>query len=84
MGQLPVHQGLYGKLVLGPRTELYLLRDDPSETKDLATANPTKVAELKQALDKFLADTNAVLPKQNPAFQPDNADWWQTGTAARE
>ncbi len=33
------------------RDELYNLRDDPAETKDVAAANPAVVAELKQLLN---------------------------------
>jgi len=33
----------FGKLVLGPRTELYHLTDAPSETRDLAAEQPGRV-----------------------------------------
>jgi len=75
-GQLPVHEGLYGKLLLGPRTELFNLAVDPSETKDLAAAQPARVQELSAALDRFLVETKARLPQPNPAFSPDDPNWW--------
>ena len=83
-GRLPTHQELYGELVLGPRTELYNLRDDPGEAKDHAATNPAKAAELKQALDTFLADTHAALPGKNPAFDPSDANWWKVGNGLNE
>ena len=52
------------------RWELYNLRDDVSETKDLAGERPEKVRELNALLDGFLRDTGAVLPKRNPDYRP--------------
>ena len=45
----------YGKLVTGPRTELYNLRDDISETRDLAATQPAKARELRAALDALVS-----------------------------
>jgi arylsulfatase A len=64
----------YGKLVVGPRTELYNLRDDLSETRDLATTKPDEAKELRAALDRWLADTGAGFPTKNPDFH--EATWW--------
>jgi hypothetical protein len=64
----------HGKLVLGPRTELYNLRDDVSETRDLAAANPAKARELRAALDTWWQDVGAKFPTQNPDF--DERRWW--------
>lgn len=59
--------------------ELYNLRDDLSETNNLAAAEPQKVRELDALIDGFLADTKALLPRPNPAYDP-NAKllegWW--------
>jgi uncharacterized sulfatase len=76
-GQLPVHEGLYGRLVLGARTELYNVASDVSETHDVAVAEPARVKELSAALDAFLAETKARLPQPNPAFRADDPDWWR-------
>ncbi len=65
----------YGKLLLGPRTELYRLADDPGETRDLAAAEPAKARELKAALEAWWRDTGATFPTRNPAY--DEASWWQ-------
>ncbi|MBM3860034.1 MAG: sulfatase [Verrucomicrobia bacterium] len=50
--------------------ELYNLRDDLSETKDLAAAQPARVKELDALIDAFLADTGALYPIPNPAYKP--------------
>lgn len=50
--------------------ELYNLRDDLSETKNLASAMPDKVAELDARIDGFLKDTGALVPKPNPNYKP--------------
>ena len=76
-GQLPVHGGLYGRLVLGARTELYHISSDVSEARDVAALEPARVKELSGALDTFLAETNARLPQPNPAFRAGNPEWWR-------
>lgn len=50
--------------------ELYNLRDDMGETRDLAKEQPERVKTLRAKLDGFLRDTGAVLPKPNPAYDP--------------
>lgn len=64
---------LYGKLTLGPRWELYDLKDDPSETRDLASQQPAKLAELKRRLEAWWKETGAMPPTKNPNF--DAAKW---------
>lgn len=55
-----------------PRSqELYNLREDVSESKDLAAAMPEKVQELNILIDGFLKDTGATYPRPNPAYNPD-------------
>jgi len=48
--------------------ELYNLRDDLGETKNLATPMPDKVKQLDALIDGFLA-TGEVVPKPNPAYR---------------
>jgi arylsulfatase A-like enzyme len=59
---------------LGPdradKLELYNLRDDLSETTDLAARNPAKTAEFNALITAFLRDTEAVVPAPNPAYDP--------------
>ena len=49
------------------RLELYNLRDDLSETKNLATANPEKTRELHTRLLAWRADIKAPMPTKNEA-----------------
>ncbi len=59
---------------LGPdradKLELYNLRDDLSETRNVAAQNPAKAAELNALITQFLRDTDAVVPALNPAYDP--------------
>jgi hypothetical protein len=50
------------------RYELYNLRDDLSETKNLADAQPVRLKELDALIEGFLKDTAAVVPGPNPAY----------------
>ncbi len=50
--------------------ELYNLREDLSESKNLAENSPGKVKELDAMIDDFLKDTGATFPKPNPAYRP--------------
>ncbi len=55
----------------GPeRFELYHLKDDISESNDLAGQKPDKVKALNGKLTTWLKDTNAKLPKPNPDYTP--------------
>jgi hypothetical protein len=44
------------------------LKNDVSETNNLALINPEKVKELKKLLDKWRKDTNAQIPSPNPNY----------------
>jgi arylsulfatase A-like enzyme len=50
------------------RLELYNLKDDVGERHDLAQKMPEKVRELNALITRFLADTKAVIPVLNPAY----------------
>jgi arylsulfatase A-like enzyme len=50
--------------------ELYNLREDLSESKNLAEAMPEKVKEMNALIDAFLTDTGATYPRPNPAYKP--------------
>ena len=52
------------------RFELYNLKDDLGETRNLADVQPQRVQELDRLIDSFLRDTGAVLPTKNPNFDP--------------
>ena len=49
--------------------ELYNLRDDPSERRDLAKQMPDRAAELRQRLHARRDAVGAALPTPNPDFQ---------------
>lgn len=52
------------------RYELYNLREDLGETRNLAATMPEKVKELDGLIEAFLKETGAVLPRPNPAYNP--------------
>ena len=72
----------YGKLVLGPRTELYNLKDDPGETHDLAQVRPQKTRNLLRRLEIWRKDVGAKTPTENPAFDP--KEWWRGASEGTE
>lgn len=53
--------------------ELFNLRDDLGETKNLAADKPELARELNALITKFLADTEAVVPIRNPNYNSDAA-----------
>lgn len=79
-GQLPsasVRQGDW-KLIryfhdgphLEDRFELYNLREDLGESKNLAASQPVRVKEMNEMLSGFLKNSQAVVPGPNPAYNP--------------
>ena len=52
------------------RFELYNLREDLGETKNLAAQHPDMVKELNAMISRFLEDTKAIVPKPNPSYDP--------------
>jgi arylsulfatase A-like enzyme len=59
----------------GKEAELFNLTNDPGEQHNLARANPAKVAELKDLLRNFRADTEALMPTTNPAAKSPFNKW---------
>jgi hypothetical protein len=55
------------------RFELYNLKDDLGESKNLAAEKPELVRELSELISGFLRDTEAVVPVRNPAYDPNAA-----------
>lgn len=49
--------------------ELFNLKADLGESKNLAESQPAKVKELDALIDGFLKDTGATYPRPNPAFK---------------
>ena len=52
------------------RFELYNLKDDVGETQNRAAEKPEVVRELGDLISGFLQDTDAVIPKLNPNYDP--------------
>jgi arylsulfatase A-like enzyme len=50
--------------------ELYNLKTDIGETKNLATEMPDRVEELDALIDTFVKETGALYPQPNPAYKP--------------
>tara|TARA_R110002049_G_scaffold2750_2_gene21553 strand:- start:369801 stop:371765 length:1965 start_codon:yes stop_codon:yes gene_type:complete len=53
--------------------ELFNLRDDISESNNLAATEPDLTKELDRLIDGFLEDTDALYPRPNPNFNPSRA-----------
>ncbi len=56
--------------------ELYNLKEDIGETKDLSSKFPDKVNELYQLLDKWRKDCNAAMPVKSWRFDPERRYEW--------
>ena len=65
------------------RHELYNLAEDIGETVDMAGQEPSIVSELSSLLDRFLSETEAVVPQPNPRYRP-GADPFPDGPALRD
>jgi arylsulfatase A len=52
------------------RVELYNLKDDIGETKDLANSMPGKAQELRKVLSDWRVSVGAQMPTPNPDFDP--------------
>lgn len=57
----------------GRAPELYNLRADPAETRNLAATEPTRVAALLSQLAAFRRTTQAQMPAPNPDYSPASA-----------
>lgn len=51
------------------RVELYNLRDDPGEERNLATDNPEQAARLRERLHAWWKESGVQLPAKNPGFK---------------
>lgn len=61
--------------------ELYNLKNDLSEGKNLAPVMPNQARALQQMLEKWRGEVNAQMPRVNPAYSPQRADeWWNRAT----
>ncbi len=53
--------------------ELYNLEKDLGETNNVADERPELVKQLDGLIDRFLVSTEALVPKKNPAYDPQQA-----------
>lgn len=56
------------------RQELYNLKEDIGERKDLAAEYPDKASELRKRLNQWLEETDARLPARDPRFKREAFD----------
>jgi uncharacterized sulfatase len=52
------------------RLELFNLADDIGETRNLAPLEPDRAARMQRMLDDWRTQTNAIMPTDNPQFDP--------------
>lgn len=57
-----------GRYLAGHRLELFQLRDDPGETRNLAGAEPARAEEMRDRLRTWMQSVDADLPGPNPQF----------------
>jgi uncharacterized sulfatase len=66
---------LYGRFILGSRTELYDLKQDPGETQNLANDMPQVAEELMADLESWWSSTGARVPRPNPNMDRSKWKW---------
>jgi arylsulfatase A len=64
------------------RLELFNLRHDPGERRNLAAMEPKRAAGLRARLDKWRKEQGASMPRPNPNYDPATADQGLTGAEA--
>ena len=52
------------------RLELYNVREDPSEARNLAEADPNLAKELRAMLADWREKVEAKIPERNPDYEP--------------
>ncbi len=57
------------------KVELYNIRDDIGETRDLAASQPNKVHELRQRLHAWRREVGAQMPHPNPKYDPSRPEY---------
>jgi arylsulfatase A-like enzyme len=63
---------------------LYDLSKDIGETTDLTASNPEMVSKLDKLIEDYLTDSNAVVPKPNPRFDPTKYAPEKVGVGAKK
>ncbi len=65
------------------RLELFNLKDDPGERRNLVRREHKRAAELHAMLKRWRTSVNAAMPAPNPRYDPAQADQRLTGVEAR-
>ena len=65
------------------RTELYNLHEDLSETNNIAAKEAARVKFMLSKLRAWQKDVGAIMPTQNPAFDPSKPNGRISGTTAK-
>jgi arylsulfatase A-like enzyme len=55
--------------------QLFNLREDPGEKRDLASSQPAKVEELRARLHAWRKETGAQMPTPNPQYDPSRREY---------
>ena len=63
--------------------ELYNLRDDPGERRNLIAREPKRATELHEKLKRWRSSAAAAMPSANPDYDPAAADQKLTGHESR-
>jgi arylsulfatase A-like enzyme len=66
------------------RVELYNIRDDIGEARDLASAQPQRVAELRTRLHAWRQEVGAQMPTPNPRHDPARPEFTPPPAKARK
>ena len=64
-----LRDGQWKLVVLGDKNELYDLKADSRETKNLASQHPERVTEMRNIYDAILSETRADSPYPRPERQ---------------
>jgi arylsulfatase A-like enzyme len=57
------------------KVELYNIREDIGEQRDLASSQPKRVAELRNRLHAWRKEVGAQMPTPNPKYNPDRPEY---------
>ena len=64
------------------RLELFNLKDDPGERRNLAGREARRTRAMREALERWRKEVGASMPVQNPAYDPAKANQGLTGAEA--
>ncbi len=66
------------------KVELYNLKQDIGESKDLSAKMPQKARQLQKMMQQWRSEVDAQMPHRNPAYNPKRAhEWWSRRSLTR-